>query len=217
MDRTPKIAMFRKARTYACLALALSVFLLVASPLRADVIYSSLGPGNAYNPTDGICVGTGCGPFQSALAMSFTPAHSSSMYGVEVALSYVSGTPAATVSLDAGAGGFPAAVLASWNLTAFPSFGTCCTVETLLAAVPVRLDAGAQYWIVVTAGAPDTFLRWNRDVTGMSTPFDVNVGYGFLPDGSSDLAFAVQTPEPASLLLLGTGLVGLARMIRRKA
>jgi hypothetical protein len=72
-----------------------------------------------------------------------------------------------------------------------------------------------------SVGAPITLLgdNWtlgNGDYFTGTTPIsDVSDGY-WGPNFGFSAAAAAPTPEPSSLLLLGSGLVGFAGMLRRK-
>lgn len=81
--------------------------------------------------------------------------------------------------------------------------------------------AGTQYWlsVVPTVGFPPQW-GWGTSSTGDGTAWQTYFGVsGSIP---SDLAFSlyktqtVGTPEPGSLMLLGTGIIGIAGVIRRK-
>jgi hypothetical protein len=129
-------------------------------------------PNNVYE----CCVGyTISGPSSAvaatyADAMPFTPGMNATVTKIAVAVGYVTGTNAVTVSLNADSGGLPGAVLKKFNLSGLPAFGSCCVVETHgTGGVPVT--AGTQYWVVVktTKKTKDTWDAWNLNNTDTSS------------------------------------------------
>ncbi len=100
---------------------------------------------------------------------------------------------------------------------------------------PVTLLAGQTYEITGVSGidnyaygdtgwtlyAPVTYLGYNYclgcgDVfTGLATT-DLGIGDAFWGPNFGWTTGQTTTPEPGSLMLLGTGIVGLAGMLRRK-
>jgi hypothetical protein len=88
------------------------------------------------------------------------------------------------------------------------------------AAISFAASAGTQYWLsVVPSTAFPPQWGWTTSSTGDGKSYtDDFLGNRF--QNSTDLAFSlyktVGTPEPGSLMLLGTGIIGIAGVIRRK-
>jgi PEP-CTERM motif len=91
----------------------------------------------------------------------------------------------------------------SFNLLALPNFtpGTYCAISAIGCISGVG-DTGGHFSMFLTPGTY-TFAFPTYQVSGS--------GYGLMFYGE-----AVPTPEPASMALLGTGLIGIAGAIRRK-
>jgi len=105
-----------------------------------------------------------------ALAEGFVASANAKANEVQVAVSWTHGTNAVNVGLYNDAGGLPGTVLAQQQATGLPSFGSCCDSVTVTFKHKVALEAGAQYWIVVTPGADDTAAAWNMDVSDQVHP-----------------------------------------------
>jgi hypothetical protein len=76
-----------------------------------------------------------------------------------------------------------------------------------LLSIPVNRSGGAEYFGFIDAGHPFTSVTINNiPVTGGFFDF-----YGI-----DDVSYNNPTPEPSSLLLLGSGALGLAGIVRRK-
>ena len=91
---------------------------------------------------------------------------------------------------------------------------------TLLATI----DLSAQYDVGCAAGATESFCNWTAagatfDGTAESIDFngvENEVGFDEITLGSGTPGGETVTPEPGTFVLLGSGLIGLAGMVRRR-
>jgi hypothetical protein len=87
-------------------------------------------------------------------------------------------------------------------------------------AINFNAAAGTQYWVSVV---PDLAFppQWGWTSSSTGDGISYQDFFGTRSVNPSDLAFALYTqqttvPEPGSLMLLGTGIVGIAGMLRHK-
>lgn len=126
---------------------------------------------------------------QQIVAMPFRPAADALVRKIQLALTYISGTNAATVSIHANAAGLPGEILASLELTDLPAFGSCC--EIMKGTIrPLLVRAGETYWVVATV--PDgARAGWNHNSIGARGVFAIDLGDGWKQVRGSPGAFRV--------------------------
>jgi len=212
-------------RTQLVLLVLMATVCLASLPAAAGTIFDDFGPGNSYNCCTGWTVsGPTSPPGQFISANEFTAGSSGMVNEIDLAIGLVVGDGAGTVALYTVNGGVPGTLLGSWNYVAHQPFGNCCAIETINISGGPTLSAGTSYFMVVSADSP-TWNAWNWNSTGAvgEDLFSNDNGQSWHDNGIQSIgAFRIlsggggNVPEPASLFLLGSGLLGAVGTLRRK-
>jgi hypothetical protein len=210
----------KKSAILAVLILGL-VGALAAVPASAEsTLYDNTGP--ASYATNGFGVSS-----SQALSDSFTLGLNSTVTGATVALWDLPGKPVTSIDWAISTSPF-AGDLSSGTATSLPfTFDTSLSgynIDNVSFGIPsISLPAGT-YWLQLANAVPTT-TYWDES-NGLSS---AEIAFGGVDSGSwayygyGSETFQILgtpdssvTPEPSSFLLLGSGLAGLAGLIKRK-
>jgi hypothetical protein len=209
---------------------------MAAAPAWADsVLYDNTVAGTSYQ-TGGFGVVAGF----YAVSDSFTLSGNATITGAMLGIWVGSGTQATSVSWAITSSPFTgttyasgtSSVLSSVNVPTIAAFASDnnAEVDKVTFALPGLLLGAGSYWLeldgVTTNGGESAVGVYWDESDGGSTVFADLVPYGELgifgpSTGSQSFQIlgteeTAATPEPSSFLLLGSGLAGLAGVIKRR-
>ncbi len=189
---------------------------------KADTIYNNLSSTTEGSDSVGVSA-FGQGPLADSFSTGGSPFD---LTGVQV---LVSGSSTST-------GSFSIFLLADNNTSPGAALGTIGTVsDSSLSSSPaalsfstnVFLNANTRYWIELAPGSGGTsaLWAWSMDQTapGVAGEFFWNATFGVIPNAEgpyqmelSGVSEVTPIPEPSSLILFGSGIIGLAGALRKK-
>jgi hypothetical protein len=213
----------RKKAVISSSILGLLITLGSSTPLNADTIYSNFGPGL---PSTGFGYIIGAGPgANQVIASPFVPTESAILSDAMLVLRQGVGNTPVNVYVESNSGGAPGAILDT--LSQVGSIGSTSSLVDFTCSSCSLLTAGTSYFMVAQQSNPSSSSAWifspgpngtiYSNITGSSTgPWtqDPNLALGaFQVNGTAVVALS---PEPSSIALFGTGILGLAAVARRK-
>lgn len=220
-----------RVRAFGFLSGLLSIAALTSvfvAPANADTLYSNFGPGQTYVGNSWWDVGGVPTKGTEVNAFPFIPGETATVTGADLALAAVDQTTATplTVYIESDSGGMPGTILDTLTQTGdFSAYPTTAVVNFACSGSCSTLDAGTTYWIVgqQTDSANDAgwmysfgdagtwYYNYAGSATGPWLPYTANIS-AFDVTGTMS-----PVPEMGSMALLGTGLIGLAGVLRRRS
>jgi hypothetical protein len=163
-------------------------------------------------------------------AFSFSPSETATVTGADLALAAIAGaaTPL-NVYIESSSGGAPGTILDTLTQTgSFSAYPTTAVVNFTCSGSCSTLDAGTTYWIVGQQTNASNEAGWMYSLGDTGTWFfneansatgpwsTATTGDNFSAFDVTGTAATSPVPEPGSLALVGTGLIGLAGALRRR-
>ena len=190
-----------------------------------SVIYSNFNLDGTYFAGGSPVAGASTDLGYISSAMGFVPNDTFQLTQITVGVqwfSQVSPTNSVTFSLTTNNGGIPGAVLGIWTFTNLPVFGTTDSiVQTMVFAPGIVLQKNQLYWLWATPTTPNAAAVWGDNNVGMLGPAVQQFaggrwnGIGAIVSNSAFEARGTLIPEPSTLLLVGTGFLGMLAVARR--
>jgi hypothetical protein len=209
------------------MAILMGALICSVSAAAGDILYTTLGPGSAYDGTNGYFV-DGSNYYDTVTADSFTLGSGATVANAVLALGNSPGNNnPVTLYIESNNGGVPGSITATLSQvgTILPwgngSGGGLVTFSC--SGAQCALAAGS-YWLVAWEQDPNTQQVWDLAYQDQSGNVAFNSSgsptgpwmAGFYSENAFQIDGASPIPEPGALLVLFSGLLSAGYGLRRR-